>query len=68
MKNTFDEEVCPVCHTVNYVTEDYGEDFSGLDGSAQWWICRCKNCGCLFDIEYSYKLANISVTRLDQNN
>ena len=63
MKNHFDKEACPMCDSEDYSIEDYGDDFSGLDGGAQWWTCRCDKCGCLFDIERSYELIDVSVTR-----
>lgn len=67
MKHHFDKEACPVCDSEDYTIEDYGDDFCGEDGGTQWWRCRCDKCGCLFDIERSYELADISVSRADGN-
>ena len=63
MKHQFDKEACPVCGSEDYTIEDYGDDFSGLDGAAQWWSCRCDKCGCRLDIERSYELVDLSVSR-----
>lgn len=66
MRKNFDKEACPVCGSENYIVEDYSDDYCGLDGAGQWWSCRCDKCGCLFDIERSYELVDISVTRSDR--
>jgi hypothetical protein len=67
MRKNFDKEACPVCGSEDYTIEDYGDDFSGLDGAAQWWSCRCDKCGCRFDIERSYELVDLSVSRANGN-
>lgn len=63
MKHQFDKEACPVCGSEDYTVVDYCEDFYGEEGGAQWWSCHCDKCGCLFDIDRSYKLVDITVSR-----
>lgn len=67
MRKNFDKEACPVCNSEDYTIEDYNNDFLGLDGGSQWWLCRCDKCGCMFDIERIYELVDVSVSRADGN-
>jgi len=67
MSKNFDKEACPVCGSEDYIIEEYSDDFSGLDGGTQWWRCRCDKCGCLFEIERSYELVDVSVSRANGN-
>lgn len=67
MKRHFDKEACPMCDSEDYTIEDYFENFCGEEGGVQWWSCRCNKCGCKFDIERVYELADISVSRADEN-
>lgn len=67
MSKNFDKEACPVCGSEDYTIDDYSDNFLGEEGGTQWWRCRCDKCGCLFDIERSYELAAISVSRADGN-
>ena len=67
MRKNFDKEACPVCSSEDYTVNDYNEDFDGEESSSRWWSCRCDECGCLFYINYSYELTNISVSRADGN-
>lgn len=62
MRKNFDKEVCPVCNSESFDWGKYEEDFNG-DEAWQHWRCRCDKCGCKFDIERVYKLADISVSR-----
>lgn len=67
MSKNFDKEACPVCNSEDYTIEDYSDDFYGLDGGSQWWLCRCDKCGCMFDIERVYELVDVSVSRAHGN-
>lgn len=67
MKRQFDKEACPVCDSEDYTIEDYGDDFYGLDGGSQWWLCRCDKCGCMFSIERGYELASVFVSRVNED-
>ena len=62
MRKNFDKEACPMCDSEDYTIEDYSDDFND-DGGEQWWGCKCDKCGCLFNIEKSYELVGMKVTR-----
>ena len=64
MKHQFDKEACPACGSESYDCVDYEADFNGEE-AWQHWRCHCDKCGCIFDMDRVYVIADVSVTNRD---
>ena len=59
-------EACPNCgEELNYIVDDYSDNFYGELGE-QEWKCSCLKCGCKFTITRTYKLTNVAIEEVSE--
>ena len=50
-----DENVkCPNCESINFVTDDYEEDFTDDGVVSYYWRCKCNTCHKIFHVTERY--------------
>ena len=50
-----DENVkCPNCESINFITDDYDEDFTDDGVVSYYWRCKCNTCHKIFHVTERY--------------
>ncbi len=62
------EERCPYCHSDEYDTVDFDQDYFDENEVSFFWSCECSRCKNTFYITKWYKLIDTSVQTQEEWN